>query len=523
MENNSLPYASEPAGGLAASLKPFFPGFDPAALSKKLGFEVSYLIPIVLPLAMAAFNLARSYFTASAGTGIDYVTSTAVISKKDDVHDALMAWISRQSFNTHPRHFSACSDSQVRDNYPSQLSGRNQKPLLFKPRFGTQWFWYKGWPVMLTHSNIEEQKNHGVSTVEAISLRCFHYVPSVLRELLKEAYSDYLVRDETKITIYNGSFGAHGDSYNSHWTRLMERRPRSLRTVITSPGLKESIVDDITDYLSPQTQSWYRDCGISWKRGFLFTGPPGTGKTSFSLALAGHFKLRIYTVSLASADASEESLAFLFRTLPEACIVLLEDIDAAGLTSTRATSKTVENRGKRASSEQDKISLSGLLNLLDGTASQEGRILIMTTNHAEHLDKALLRPGRVDMTVNFTLSDRFMFAAIFRNIYSKFSENPKEQTTVDGLSEEFAAKIPPAEFSPAELQGYLLHHRGNPEAAVVGAGDWVGVSRLDRTSGQDAKAIPPQKQLENADGPGEGGGKDASVEEILGGQSKKDD
>lgn len=64
MENNSLPYEFEPADGLAASLKVLFPGFDSAALSKKLVFEVSYLIPIVFPLAMAVFNWVSSYFTA---------------------------------------------------------------------------------------------------------------------------------------------------------------------------------------------------------------------------------------------------------------------------------------------------------------------------------------------------------------------------------------------------------------------------------------------------------------------------
>jgi chaperone BCS1 len=50
-----------------------------------------------------------------------------------------------------------------------------------------------------------------------------------------------------------------------------------------------------------------------------------------------------------------------------------------------------------------RISLSALLNVIDGVASQEGRILIMTTNHAEWLDDALIRPGRVDMKLNLSL------------------------------------------------------------------------------------------------------------------------
>lgn len=45
--------------------------------------------------------------------------------------------------------------------------------------------------------------------------------------------------------------------------------------------------------------------------------------------------------------------------------------------------------------------LSGLLNIVDGVAAHEGRILIMTTNAPEKLDNALLRPGRVDFQVEF--------------------------------------------------------------------------------------------------------------------------
>lgn len=114
----------------------------------------------------------------------------------------------------------------------------------------------------------------------------------------------------------------------------------------------------------------------------------------------------------------------LFATLPARCIVLLEDIDSAGLV--RETDNEDENHHhpgvqkegeqaqggedwklsnltkalKKANQSSDEakkgISLSGLLNIIDGVASHEGRVLIMTTNHPEKLDEALIRPGRVD-------------------------------------------------------------------------------------------------------------------------------
>lgn len=55
-----------------------------------------------------------------------------------------------------------------------------------------------------------------------------------------------------------------------------------------------------------------------------------------------------------------------------------------------------------------KLSLSGLLNPLNGVSSTEGRVLITTTNHIESLDRALIRPGRVDKKALFPLADEDM-------------------------------------------------------------------------------------------------------------------
>jgi chaperone BCS1 len=120
-------------------------------------------------------------------------------------------------------------------------------------------------------------------------------------------------------------------------------------------------------------------------------------------------------------------LGRLFSKLPKRCIVLLEDIDSAGLrrdseptptdpaNSSSASSdteddigddatkitKTVKETAKPSVADKSKslISLSGLLNIIDGAASHEGRVLIMSTNYPEKLDSALIRPGRVDLQV----------------------------------------------------------------------------------------------------------------------------
>jgi chaperone BCS1 len=67
------------------------------------------------------------------------------------------------------------------------------------------------------------------------------------------------------------------------------------------------------------------------RRGYLFYGPPGTGKTSLAFVLAGVFGLEIYVIGLRDPSLTEEDLLALFNSLPRRCIVLLEDIDTAGL------------------------------------------------------------------------------------------------------------------------------------------------------------------------------------------------
>ena len=121
--------------------------------------------------------------------------------------------------------------------------------------------------------------------------------------------------------------------------------------------------------------------------------------------------------------------------------MLLEDIDSAGLSKRQDPEKEVKNstddtaakiaaevtkavqnaqesnKGKGKDNNQG-ISLSGLLNAIDGVASHEGRVLVMTTNFPEKLDEALIRPGRIDMKVGFTKATQAQICELFNRMYS---------------------------------------------------------------------------------------------------------
>ncbi len=137
-------------------------------------------------------------------------------------------------------------------------------------------------------------------------------------------------------------------------------------------------LDDLRDFY--RSEAWYAARGIPYRRGYLLHGPPGTGKTTMVLALAGELKLAVATLSLSSRLMSDESLRALVDELPVATVLLIEDVDCAFKESRNTTGVTG-------------ITLSGLLSALDGVSSRDGRVLFLTTNHPDRLDPALVRPA----------------------------------------------------------------------------------------------------------------------------------
>ncbi|KAF9876008.1 hypothetical protein CkaCkLH20_06454 [Colletotrichum karsti] len=516
----------------------FFPGFSvfSTAFQKYLGIDLNVYIPLVILCGGATF--AWRYFSDYLWEKIDtYLMSTVEVRTDDEIYNILMSWVAAQRFAKNSRRFVVNTNLNSRswflwrwdeddeeDNDSADMSsepGPKKKPLAYTPSFGSHTFWYRGHLLLFKRSQNQQQASlMMVSEREEISVSCFGRNPWILKELLQEARAEYLKKDSQKTMIYRGSTRA--GTTEPSWQRCMARTSRPFSTVILNEKTKKELVADVADYLSPATRRWYSNRGIPWRRGYLLTGPPGTGKSSLSLALAGFFKMRIYIVSLNSISANEENLASLFAELPRRCVVLLEDIDTAGLTHTREETGTADasdakegsgdmvpgqiTPGNGTTTTSSRLSLSGLLNILDGVASQEGRVLIMTTNHMEKLDKALIRPGRVDQIVKFTLADEEIIGAIFRAIFAPLEgdeneEQPKSlespevekalaeqeaarkeeiRSRVDELSKDFVAKIPAHEFSPAEIQGFLMKHKRSAENAVAGAADWVIETRKEK-------------------------------------------
>ncbi len=142
-------------------------------------------------------------------------------------------------------------------------------------------------------------------------------------------------------------------------------------------------------------------------------------------------------------------------------LYVIEDIDAMGDTVLRREwKKPIPEKKKeedvflnRKEDEKETIDLSFLLNLLDGTLEANGRILIITTNFPERIDKALIRPGRIDMIVNFKKCTHAILQEMVDSFYDNHHDVPQD------LSLEY-------KWTPAEVNQILFRNFENPQTAI---------------------------------------------------------
>lgn len=189
-------------------------------------------------------------------------------------------------------------------------------------------------------------------------------------------------------------------------------RSSSFANLVLRPGLVEEIRSDFEKFFV--SRSLYEDYSIPWKRGVLFIGPPGTGKTHTVKALVNHLRQPcLYVKSFDTRyETSSDNIRAAFDGARQAtpCIMVLEDLDSL----------------------VDVKSRSFFLNEMDGFASNHGLVVLATTNHAERLDPAIVdRPSRFDRKYYFGLpasTERLVYISTWND-----SLKPELRLTAQGL------------------------------------------------------------------------------------------
>ncbi|KAJ7040732.1 hypothetical protein C8F04DRAFT_1081926 [Mycena alexandri] len=397
---------------------------------------------------------------------------------------------------------------------------KSSRKLAYLPSLLTTYnLWYKRrW---MTITRVQSQTGWYGSKEQTLFVSIMTRDHTILGSLLQEARRDYLAAQVHKMCVYVS------DTSNN-WRHVACREKRSMHSIILDPG------------------EWYAERGIPFRRGYLLYGAPGSGKTSFIHSVAGELGLDVYIICLSRIGLDDSSLGELVNALPERCVALMEDIDAAFTSGVNrdAVAATVESQ-----ENAEKPISAGFLNALDGVGAQEGRILFATTNKYSVLDAALCRPGRMDLHIEFKLASKFQARQLFSRFYLP-AQNPDtmladddeddeeegsekgsedsgysstagedgeekvvrpqvksgsadvpedEKPTYNGTSHQtrapklkrkqigqlavrFSQSIPEREISMASLQGFLMAYKTRPFQAVEDAGAWVEKERGEKVA-----------------------------------------
>lgn len=307
------------------------------------------------------------------------------------------------------------------------------------PAPGKHRFWYCGRPFWVWFSRKDETQGWTPRRLESLTFRTIGRDPKFLKQFVAEVIACH----KRKITVASYLY-----QYNEAWRYVHAYTPRVLDSVILRPGEKEHLVEDIRGFRASRER--YRRIGVPYHRGYLLYGPPGTGKTSLVSGLGAKFGMSIYAVNL--TELNDRTLKVAISCVPANSIILFEDIDCMKAGNRRSETGERAERGiqptgneKADPADRFGVTLSGLLNVVDGFHAPENVLFVMTTNKIEALDPALLRPGRIDYKLFLGKAAHVQKIELYRRFFP-------------GASQEEASEFVESHFAEtmAELQGLLL-------------------------------------------------------------------
>lgn len=398
--------------------------------------------------------------------------SSVTIPGGDPLNRSVVNWILANR-PRHHRSFTGRTEVGRQSGDRGAALKKTRHAIQFSPHWTSRWFLYAGRLFIVSRAtsglgSISADPSYDGIGGEELTVSCFGWSAIPVKHFVEDCRMHADKQTQFFVIIYSR------DLYGLSWKPKARAPIRQLETVHFDNEVKKELLTDIRNYLDPKTQKRYQSRSMPYRRGYLFYGPPGTGKSSLSVAIAGEFGLDLYELKIPSV-ATDADLEQMFHEIPPRCVVLLEDIDAVWTDRSSQPTKKERDGSPAPGSAIQTCTLSGLLNVLDGVGSQEGRIVIMTTNRPDQLDSALTRPGRVDLKVFLGNISKKSAGEMFVRMFSPDlgCTSHLDAAQIHELAAEFASKIPDDTFTPSLLQGFFQRHLESPYDAVSSIDDWV--------------------------------------------------
>ncbi|KAI3694003.1 hypothetical protein L1987_76961 [Smallanthus sonchifolius] len=242
------------------------------------------------------------------------------------------------------------------------------------------------------------------------------------------------------------------------WSSVRLSHPATIDTIAMDSDLKKKVKSDLDSF--QKSKQYYHRLGRVWKRSYLLYGPSGTGKSSFIAAMAKFLSYDVYDIDLSKVVDDSDLKMLLLQTTSKSLIVV-EDLD------------------RFITSNSTAVSLSGILNFMDGilnSCCSDEKVMVFTMNSKEKIDSAILRPGRIDVHIYFPLCNFNSFKLLANNCLGL-----KDHKLFPQLEEIFQTG---ATMSPAEMSELMISNRGSPGRAlksVITALQINGDARLSST------------------------------------------
>lgn len=310
--------------------------------------------------------------------------------------------------------------------------------LALIPAPGRHYFLRRGRPFWVWFYRSDDTKGLSMRRVESLTFQTIGRDQRFLKEFVDEVVACHHRKRKRASYLY---------LYDEGWDYVEAYSPRQLDSVLLKPGEKEHLLEDLERFRNSRLR--YGRLGVPYHRGYLLYGPPGTGKTSLVSAIAARFGMSIYLINL--TELNDRTLKRAMNSVAENSAILFEDIDCMKAGNRRQEPNdppqvnSIKGASMEAGSAQAGVSLSGLLNVLDGFHAPENVIFVMTTNHVNALDPALLRPGRIDYKLYLGEAARSQNAELYRRFFPEATETEARQ-----FAEAHSVE------TMAEFQGLLL-------------------------------------------------------------------